>query len=151
MIYDGLLLAGVVMVGFFPVYILLQILPETVSAGALGTGIKVIYLGASTFIFYGWFWTHGGQTLGMRAWHLYVIYPTGKYPNWTSAFIRYIGALCSWGLVAGILYLAGVSLWYLSIGLGFSWMLLNPARLAWHDFLSNTRIVHVPPKVTSKN
>ena len=30
----------------------------------------------STFLFYYWFWTHGGQSLGMRAWRLKVISDT---------------------------------------------------------------------------
>lgn len=145
-IYDGLLLAGVVLVAYVPVYGLLQVLPSTWSNGLLGMAVKSAYLVLITFAFYGWFWTNGGQTLGMRAWHLYLINPQGKFPTWQVAALRYVTACCSWGLVAGLFYLANVKLWYVAIGLGFSWMLLNPSRLAWHDVLSNTRIVYVPPK-----
>ena len=30
----------------------------------------VVYLLIISFIFYGWFWTHGGQTLGMKTWKM---------------------------------------------------------------------------------
>ncbi len=144
-VYDALLLTGVILVGYIPVYGLLQILPAPLSTGFIAETIKILYLVAISFFFYGWFWTHGGQTLGMRAWHLYLIKPDGKFPGWITAAIRYAVALCSWGLVPGVLYAAGIKLWYLTIGLGFTWMLLNPRRLAWHDVLSNTRIVRAPP------
>ena len=82
-----------------------------------------------SFFFYGWFWTHGGQTLGMKAWNLYLVYPDGKFINWRTALIRYISAIFSW----------------LALGIGFSWILLNQGKQAWHDILSNTQIVFQAP------
>lgn len=145
-IYDGMLLAGVVLVAYVPLFALLQLVPQELATGMIASVIKVVYLIGISFFFYGWFWTHGGQTLGMRAWHLYLIDSKGKFPGWGVSAIRYFAALCSWGLVAGLLYLANVEFWYISVGLGYSWVLLNRARLAWHDILSNTRIVRVLPK-----
>ena len=147
-IYDALLLAGVILVAYVPVYLLLSLFPESVQVGMIGNFIKGIYLLGITFFFYGWFWTHGGQTLGMRAWRLYLIKPDGKFPNWPQAALRYISAIGSWGFVPLLLWVGGVKFWYLTIGLGFTWMLLTPARQSWHDILSNTRIVNVPPKNT---
>ena len=135
-IYDGLLLVGVTLVAYFPVYTLLSLAPDTISTGLIGNSIKLVFLLAASFTFYGWFWTHGGQTLGMRAWNLYLIDPQGKFPTWRTAAIRYTIALCSWGLVPALMWSAGVQFWYLAIGLGFTWMLINPARMAWHDILS---------------
>ena len=148
-IYDGLLLGGVVLVSYVPVYSTLQLLPVDVREGSSSEIVKIVFLLGVTFFFYGWFWTHGGQTLGMRAWHLYVVDSRGRFPNWITALKRYFAALCSWSLVAALCYLLGLSLWYLAIGLGFSWMLLNPARLAWHDILSGTRIVYLSQKKMS--
>jgi uncharacterized RDD family membrane protein YckC len=79
----------------------------------------------------------------MRAWRLYLIRPNGKFPDWRIALLRYVLALCSWGLVAGFLLAAQIKFWYLAIGLGFTWILLNPGKLAWHDIFSNTRIVQL--------
>jgi len=82
-----------------------------------------------SFFFYGWFWTHGGQTLGMKAWNLYLITPEGKFVDWKTAAKRYAAAIISWA----------------AFGLGFTWILLNKRKRAWHDILTNTQIVHSKP------
>ena len=46
------------------------------------------YLGAVIIGFYTYFWTHGGQTLGMRAWKLKVQNKDGRPINITQALIR---------------------------------------------------------------
>ena len=80
---------------------------------------------AVSFYFYGWFWTHGGQTLGMRAWNLYLTKPDGKFIDWPLAAKRYGLGLLSWA----------------ACGLGFIWIVFHPQRKAWHDSLSDTQIV----------
>jgi uncharacterized RDD family membrane protein YckC len=86
-----------------------------------------IYLFIISFFFFGWFWTHGGQTLGQRAWKIKVLTFTGKQLNWQQAFIRFLWAIFSWALC----------------GLGFLWILVSKDKLAWHDHLSKTKIVYV--------
>lgn len=140
-VYDGLLLAGVELVSFAPFYLIEVLLPSSLTSTEFWSVLKVIYLLAVAFIFYAWFWTHGGQTLGMRAWHLYLITADGKFISWQRALLRYVSAIISWGLAAGILYYLGFERWYLAVGLGFTWMLLNPRRMAWHDYLSQSQIV----------
>jgi uncharacterized RDD family membrane protein YckC len=83
-----------------------------------------VYLLIIGFIFYGWFWTHGGQTLGLRAWKLQVQSIEGYPITWKQALIRYFAAFLSWGV----------------FGLGFLWVAFNPEKLAWHDFLSGTKV-----------
>lgn len=97
---------------------------------SIGSVIFIVHCLTVSFLFYGWFWTHGGQTLGMRAWNLYLIKPDGKYVDWKIAFTRYLAAILSWAIA----------------GLGFTWILLNNRKLAWHDSLSNTQIVYSPAK-----
>lgn len=80
---------------------------------------------AVSFYFYGWFWTHGGQTLGMRAWNLYLTKPDGKFIDWPLAAKRYAWAMLSWA----------------TFGLGFLWILFHPQRKALHDLLSDTQVV----------
>jgi len=87
----------------------------------VGSIIFIVHCISVSFFFYGWFWTHGGQTLGMRAWNLYLIKPDGKFINWE------------------------IAAWTVG-GLGFTWILLNKKNLAWHDILSNTQIIYSPPK-----
>ena len=74
------------------------------------------------------FWTHGGQTLGMRAWRLRVIKNDGTNPSFTDACKRYAAAWLS----------------ALVFALGFLSSLWDPHRLTWHDRLSKTRLVLEP-------
>ncbi len=83
-----------------------------------------------SFFFYAWFWTHGGQTLGMKAWHLYLVKNDGKFISWRQAILRYLCALVSWAV----------------FGLGFLWILVSQKRNAWHDSLTSTMIVLSRPE-----
>jgi len=82
----------------------------------------------STFGFFTWFWTHGGQTLGMRAWRLQLVGQNGAPVTVRQAVIRLVAA--------------GLSL--ATAGLGLWWVLIDPEQRAWHDRLSKTRLVVVP-------
>lgn len=95
------------------------------AAGGLIVSINCIAL---SFLYYAWFWTHGGQTVGMRAWNLYLVNEDGKFINWKVALIRYLSAIVSWT----------------ALGLGFTWLLLNPERRTWHDSWSASQIIYVP-------
>ena len=146
--YDGLLLVAVLfftlalVMGLFmavapdslfvdPSLLENQKIAQLTNAGrSIGSAVFIVHCLTVSFLFYGWFWTHGGQTLGMRAWNLYLIKPDGKFIDWKIAAIRYFAAILSWAMA----------------GLGFTWILLNNRKLAWHDMLSNTQIVYSPPK-----
>lgn len=123
-VYDGLLLIGVL----FASSLAFLLLPDTFEATPIGVFLKQLYLVGISFLFYGWFWTHGGQTLGMRSWDLYLVNPEGKFISWPTAAIRFFSAILSWA----------------AVGLGFTWILLDKQKRAWHDLLSTSRIVHVP-------
>ena len=84
------------------------------------------YLLLVSFLFYGWFWTHGGQTLGMRAWKIQVLQRQGGSVTWPQALGRFLLAVVSWSL----------------FGLGFFWILVDREKLAWHDRLSNTMLIY---------
>ncbi len=77
--------------------------------------------------FFMWFWTHGGQTLGMRAWKIRVVNDEGQPVNREQATKRFLWAILSWG----------------AIGIGFLVSLIDPERLAWHDRFSRTRLIRV--------
>lgn len=55
-------------------------------------------------LFCGWFWTHGGQTLGLRAWRLKAVRADGGALNWRQSLARYALALPSWVSVIGVLW-----------------------------------------------
>lgn len=87
-----------------------------------------IYLIGVAFVFYGWFWTHGGQTLGMRAWRIYLISGTDTGISWQQAFLRFVVGIFSW----------------LPLGLGFWWLWLSPDKLSWHDIASGSHLIYSP-------
>lgn len=118
-VYDLFLLAAVL---FLATAIALPL-----NAGAAFTSgqyLYPVYLLAVSFLFFGWFWTHGGQTLGMRAWKIKVLTRDRKPIGWSQALIRFIAALVSWGV----------------FGLGFLWIIIDRQRRSWHDYLSHTAL-----------
>lgn len=97
------------------------------NAGEAFTGQQFfypLYLLVVSFIFYGWFWTHGGQTLGLRAWKIKVLTLDQQPINWTQALLRFIAAILSWSF----------------FGLGFLWILIDKNHRGWHDHLSHTAV-----------
>ena len=82
-----------------------------------------------SFGFYGWFWTHGGQTLGMKTWKMKLQRQNGQAVTWTLALIRFITAMISWS----------------AAGLGFFWSLFHPQKRTWHDIASGCVLVDLRP------
>ncbi|MFA6052574.1 MAG: RDD family protein [Methylobacter sp.] len=83
-----------------------------------------LYLLIISFLFYAWFWTHGGQTLGLRAWKIKVLTFDLKPVSWKQALLRFTAAILSWGL----------------FGLGFFWIIVDKNHRSWHDNLSKTAL-----------
>lgn len=123
-IYDVLLLAGVLFVAGLP----LPLLPGDWLASEAGRWALRAYLGATSLAFFGWFWVHGGQTLGMRAWRLRVVRDDGQCLRWRDAVARFAA------LVVALL----------PLGLGVLWAGVDPQRRGWHDRLSGTSVVLLP-------
>jgi len=85
-----------------------------------------LYLYAIGMLYFTGFWTHGGQTLGLRTWRLRVTGPDGRSGiSWKQALIRAVTAQLSW----------------LAFGLGYLWALWDREGLTWQDRLSGTRVV----------
>lgn len=84
-----------------------------------------LYLLLVWFIYLGWCWTHGGMTLGMRAWRVAIEREDGSLPGWGGSGLRFLVSLLS----------------ALCLGLGFWWSLFDPRRRSWHDRASRTRLV----------
>lgn len=80
------------------------------------------------FAFFGGFWTHGGQTLGMRSWRIQLQRREGGTPTWTRCLVRFLAAIPA----------------LLLFGAGYLWILVDRDRLAWHDRLSKTVVVLRP-------
>ena len=74
-----------------------------------------------SLVFFSWFWNHGGQTLGMRAWQIKLTDRKGNNPGWTSCLIRFV--------VMVIL-----------CGAGTLWIMFNRDAQSLQDILSSTRM-----------
>lgn len=82
---------------------------------------KLVLL-AVGFFFFDWFWRHGGQTLGMRAWRLRVEGVENDKITFTQSVHRYLTGTFTFGFT--LLYMFG-----------------NTSQQALHDKLSKTKIV----------
>ncbi|MGJ8668988.1 MAG: RDD family protein [Oceanococcus sp.] len=123
--YDGLLLLGL-WIGMTFVAVLFND-GEPVAAGSRWYGGILIGI---AMVFNAWFWTHGGQTLGMRAWRLQIRREVDCGPlGWGRAGWRFAIALPAWGCA----------------GLGVFWALLHPQNKTWQDLLSGTETILLPP------
>ncbi len=111
------------------------------------------YLFIVGFLFYAFFWTRGGQTLGMRAWRLRLQTRQGYIISWWQAMLRYIIATLPWltcGLIIELLkqhtsfseYLLNW-LWILPT-LGIFWSIIDSEGMTWYDRYAETRLVLLP-------
>ena len=120
MVYDALLLAAILFVAGLP----LPLIDEATRQLPATKALVQAYLAVVVFVFFGWFWTHGGQTLGMRAWRLKLVGPGGGKVSWARALCRFALSILSW----------------VPLGLGYLWVVIDSNKRAWHDILSGTRV-----------
>lgn len=120
-----------------------------------GNPLMTVYLLLVSFVFFGWFWTHGGQTLGMRAWNLRLQQPAGEAVTWQQVAVRFITALPAWiVLFIGFALTAGIPLhtypWLdqlsrfpkgLILIVGIIWLIIDQWPDGWRDKLSGTQII----------
>ncbi len=141
--YDALLLAAMWMIAAMALTILNQLMPIPDSRALMRLVIGLVALG-----FFCWFWVHGGQTLGLRAWRLRVQGVDGLPVRPTASVLRYIaGALpliCAFYGAAsyGNAALAGILL-------GYAPCLLDPRRRAFNDLVAGTQVVLLARNVGS--
>ena len=88
----------------------------------------------SLFGFFAKFWTHTGQTLGMQVWGVRIQNADGSAIDLWQALLRFLGAMVSW----------------LSLGLGYWWMLWDKQGRTWHDTYSESQVVRLPKNIHKK-
>ncbi len=128
MLYDALLALAALMLATLPVVTFFDGVP-----GGWARHAFQLYLATVTFLFFGWFWVHGGQTLGMRSWRLRLNANNSKSVTWKMALLRFVAAIFS-GLAAG---------------LGYWWVLFDKNSRTWHDRISASYIILLPKKKKS--
>lgn len=126
MLYDALLLLAIMLICFMPV----PLLPESFRVSTSGKLLLQGYIVLILYIFFGWFWTHNGQTLGMRAWRIKAIRHDGGNINWAGAMWRFALAAISFAL----------------LGSGYLLCLFHPRNMTFHDLYSGTKLVMIKKK-----
>jgi uncharacterized RDD family membrane protein YckC len=143
LVYEGVLLFGVLMAAGA----LYSILTQQRHALNGRAGMQA-FVFIALAIYFSWFWSHGGQTVAMKAWHIRLVMPDGTPVPQRRALARYLASWV-WFLPA----LAGVSAtevregWQIfgAIAAGIlvyaalAW--LRRDRQFWHDALCGTRLV----------
>ena len=120
--YDALLLSAVLFLSTLAFLVIPASVRDSVAAIQIG---KIIwYLGISYYYFV-WFWRHGGQTPGMKAWQTHLTDCEGGHPSHRAALTRFFSAILSW----------------LLLGSGYLWVIVDKDKRSLHDRLSNTCLV----------
>ncbi|WP_290648602.1 RDD family protein [Aquisalimonas sp.] len=146
LVYDSMLVTAIVIAA---TALLLPVTGgEAIDALGPATLLYQAYLLTVVFLFFGYCWTHGGQTLGMKAWRLRLRRADSGPVTWRAAILRYGAALLAWVplvLIFILSYQMGLaSIAWIPVAGVFLWSLGSRQRPAWHDHLAGTRVVVEP-------
>ena len=136
MVYDSFLLFALSL-GYTAIHLFIKAQlfgTERIRAAHAGAaGDIFLFMGVITSIalFFYWFWTRNGQTLGMQSWRLRVEQVNGCNITTRQAAIR--------------LLIAPLSL--LCFGVGYAWC-LSGKQQCWQDIISGTRTIVLPKAIT---
>jgi uncharacterized RDD family membrane protein YckC len=146
-VYEGVLLFGVVMIAGYLYSSLTQQRHALVGTHGLQAFLFVV-IG----VYFVWFWSHGGQTVAMKTWHVRVLTRDGQPLSQARALARYVA---SWlwflpGLAAvglsgrhtGAAIAAALAANVLAIAVLAR---VHPSRQYLHDLLCGTELVRWPP------
>jgi uncharacterized RDD family membrane protein YckC len=136
-LYDGLIIIAIEMMA---AGVVIAIFEALVAMGVMDYGLHVDvsdyltrhplwsllftgYLAVVWIGFFVYFWTHAGQTLGMRAWKLRVQNPDGTLINYTQALVRVATS---------------------AFGLSNLFVPFDHKKRAFHDVWAETEVVVLP-------
>ncbi|HEV7915679.1 MAG TPA: RDD family protein [Albitalea sp.] len=146
-VYEGVLLFGVLMISGYLFSSLTQQRHALVGRHALQA-----FLFMMLAIYFAWFWSHGGQTVAMKAWHIRVVDRGGQPLSQGRALARYLLSWLWFAPALLVLYASGLH----SLGAIFGVLLagvlgyaitsrLHPSHQFLHDVLCGTRLVDSRP------
>ena len=128
MLYELVLLIGVLAIGFFLPWMLLLSLLDLKNPPAWVGWVELLHLLALLGVYFVCSWRLHGQTLAMRTWRLRVVTANGSTLSWGRAGLRYVLAWPS----------------MLCFGAGILWAFFDLDNLFLHDRLARTRVVQLP-------
>lgn len=146
-IYEGVLLFGVVMIAGY----LFSTLTQQRNALSGRHGLQA-FLFVVLGIYFVWFWSHGGQTVAMRAWHIRVVDLAGRPVSQPRALLRYLLSWLWFMPALALVWLSGLTSAGAAFGVMFVGVVayalltrLHPERQFFHDVVSGTRLVTQRP------
>ena len=120
MLYEGLVIFAVLLIGFF--------LPQILLYGfglAMAPRLLLLHVILLLMFYFVWFWLNGGQTLPMKTWKLILTNEDGGRLRPVQAILRYLAA---WPSI-------------LLFGAGIVWALFDKDGQFLHDRIAGTRIL----------
>ena len=142
--YDGLLYAALLMGGLV---LALPFVSFFVAKNATtplhNYAVLQGYAFAIGLLFFGWSWTRGGQTLGMRVWQLQVRRVNGDALRWPVAAVRFTAGVAFVVLGLWASKLLGPVAFGAAL-LGFVPCLLSERGRAACDYLAGTEVISKP-------
>lgn len=151
-LYEGVLLFGVTMISGYLWSSLTQ--QRHALQGREGMmAFQFVVLG----IYFVWFWSRGGQTVAMKAWHIRLVDAAGQPVSQARALVRYVLAWLWFLPGPAAVYAAGLhdkasiygALFFGVLayaGLAF----LRPDRQFWHDAVCGTRLIDWRPALPGR-
>jgi uncharacterized RDD family membrane protein YckC len=144
--YEGVLMFGIGMVVTLLYTGLFQM--RNAMHGRIGL---VTALLATIGLYFVWFWSHGGQTVATKAWHIRLVDASGQPVTAARAAVRYVASWI-WFLPAlvtidrfGIKSSAMFGIVIAGVAAYAGLTRLNPQRQFWHDVVCGTRLVDARP------
>jgi uncharacterized RDD family membrane protein YckC len=144
MLYEGMLLFGVL---FIADWLFSTLMQQKHALHFRHAG--QIWLFIILALYFGWFWSHGGQTLAMKTWRIKLVSKTGLPVTFWRAVMRYVfawgwflpGLALAWAMGAKgwtmlLVPLANIVIWAMTA-------FLDRQRNFLHDRLAGTRLVQV--------
>lgn len=151
-VYEGVLLFGVVMIAGLLYSGLTQ--QRHALQGRLGL---MAFLFLVLGLYFSWFWSRGGQTVAMKAWHIRLLAADGSAVSQLRAAARYVLSWLWFLPATAAVYGAGLHgraeiMTAMVTGVlayaALAW--LRPDRQFWHDVVCGTRLVDCKPDTSLK-
>ena len=151
-VYEGVLLFGVVMIAGLLYSAVTQ--QRHALQGRIG---MMVFLFLVLGLYFTWFWSRGGQTVAMKAWHIRLLGADGQPVSQLRAAFRYVLSWLWFLPATAAVYFAGlhgkgeITVALLAGVLAYAALAwLRPDRQFWHDVVCGTRLVDCKPALVPK-
>jgi len=154
MLYEGILLFGVV---FIPAYLFSALLQFKSDGNPLLRLLFQFYMFGAIGLYFTWCWCRSGQTLPMKTWRFRVLtregQPVSRARAWGRYTLTWIGPVLGLLVYKGVVELTGYGTAHFSVAafwaalpfllLNWLWALVDRERQFLHDRLAGTRLVNI--------